>query len=550
MRVSAAAAVVFLLSAGSASAATPVEMVRQLMAAAPGQMPQTVHCVTTKELQSGEGRRLDSRAVAVAIRTGRRQCCSTGGRCVGPPPLPQRGWRRTRRAGARHPGDDQRPPREGARQRRSRRVARHVLGDPRRPPAAAALGLHHETAGCRPFVSHRRAGKAPDERVQAPRPVPRLSREALVPTRSRSGRRSAGNRGDRLRALVPAPRNVVAMEMHASDPAVDPIEGDVVRPSVQYLSPDVGEAQPALRLDRTSGRLDLEQRTGSPRKAGHRLVAPGVAEERPRLSGADAEERGAGGPCSLGHGGQDASLGQRQPVARRGVFAAEPIEGLGQEAQVARRRRRDLAEPVGIGGPEETAKPAWRARARQRSVASRPSTAAGRAGRHRARPGRRSVRCPGYSPMQMSVVRLGRHVQRMRAWRGSGSAAAGRTDRLRTTGRTDRRGATPGCGRARQAPSPSRDPPRSRPPGSARGRAAARRPRRRAPGLRAKCPASTGCAVPARSRAAPARWNLRSSHATPSPTSDRVRAAAPSDLGTRSRVRLARPGHTPPAPAA
>ena len=69
--IAAAAAVVFSLSAGSASAATPVEAVRQLMAAAPGRMPQTVLCVTTKELQSGEGRRLDSRAVAVAIRTGR-----------------------------------------------------------------------------------------------------------------------------------------------------------------------------------------------------------------------------------------------------------------------------------------------------------------------------------------------------------------------------------------------------------------------------------------------------------------------------------------------
>lgn len=71
MRVIAAGAVVLLLCAGSASAATPVEAVRQLMAGAPGQMPQSVRCVTTKELQSGEGRRLDSRAVAVAIRTGR-----------------------------------------------------------------------------------------------------------------------------------------------------------------------------------------------------------------------------------------------------------------------------------------------------------------------------------------------------------------------------------------------------------------------------------------------------------------------------------------------
>jgi hypothetical protein len=71
MRLIAAALVVVLLSAGSASAATPVEAVRQLMAGAPGQMPQTVRCVTTEELQSGEGRRLDSRAVAVAIRTGR-----------------------------------------------------------------------------------------------------------------------------------------------------------------------------------------------------------------------------------------------------------------------------------------------------------------------------------------------------------------------------------------------------------------------------------------------------------------------------------------------
>ena len=42
MRVIAAAAVVVLLTGGSASAATPVDVVRQLMAGAPGQMPQTV----------------------------------------------------------------------------------------------------------------------------------------------------------------------------------------------------------------------------------------------------------------------------------------------------------------------------------------------------------------------------------------------------------------------------------------------------------------------------------------------------------------------------
>ncbi len=290
---------------------------------------------------------------------------------------------------------------------------------------------------------------------------------------------------------------------------------------------------------RTTGRLGLEQRVGGAREAGYRLVRPGIAEERPRLSGADAEERGAGRRWALCHGGQDATLGQRQPVARGGVFAAESIEGLGHEAQLAYGRRRDLAEPAGIRSPEEPPRP--------RGVLER------RRGQRRRGHRRQPAELIGIELAQAAEVGdagvltdaderrpVGRHVQRMEPGDDLDQlqlvveigfepqhvpAVAVRLQR---------------AGRARRAHPRSRDPPRSRPPESARGCDGARRRRRPAPGLRATRRASTGCDVRARLRAAPARWNRRSSRATPSPTSDRFRAAAPRASG-RARPRTTRP---------
>jgi hypothetical protein len=70
--VTAATAVALaLLYAGSAVAAGPVDVVRQVMTAAPGKMPQSVRCVSRHELLRGDGRRLASGVVGVTIRTGR-----------------------------------------------------------------------------------------------------------------------------------------------------------------------------------------------------------------------------------------------------------------------------------------------------------------------------------------------------------------------------------------------------------------------------------------------------------------------------------------------
>lgn len=49
------AVVVVALGAGTASAATPIEVVRQVMTGAPGRMPDTLRCVTRRELLALDG---------------------------------------------------------------------------------------------------------------------------------------------------------------------------------------------------------------------------------------------------------------------------------------------------------------------------------------------------------------------------------------------------------------------------------------------------------------------------------------------------------------
>jgi len=71
-RLTATAVVLTLLCAGPAVAASPVGIVREVMAGATGKMPQSVRCVTGQELLIGDGRRLQSETVGVAIRTGSR----------------------------------------------------------------------------------------------------------------------------------------------------------------------------------------------------------------------------------------------------------------------------------------------------------------------------------------------------------------------------------------------------------------------------------------------------------------------------------------------
>jgi hypothetical protein len=69
-RLAASAVAMSLLCAAPAVAASPVGIVRQVMGGAPGNMPQSVRCVTKQALLTGEGRRLASETVGVAIRTG------------------------------------------------------------------------------------------------------------------------------------------------------------------------------------------------------------------------------------------------------------------------------------------------------------------------------------------------------------------------------------------------------------------------------------------------------------------------------------------------
>ena len=152
------------------------------------------------------------------------------------------------------------------------------------------------------------------------------------------------------------------------------------------------------RVCRSTGaarRLGREQRRRSSHENRHPVVAPGVAEERPRLSGAGADERGTGSRRAFGDGAEDAPLGQRQPVARGRILAAEPLEGLGQKPQLGGRSAGDRIQAASGRASAARPRPASRARARPRSSSSPPPPAGGRAARSSARRGRRSARCPG-----------------------------------------------------------------------------------------------------------------------------------------------------------
>jgi hypothetical protein len=70
VRTATAAAFAVLMCAGTASAATPTEVVRQVMAAAPGRMPQSVRCVARPELLTAGGHRHRSGVRGVTIRKG------------------------------------------------------------------------------------------------------------------------------------------------------------------------------------------------------------------------------------------------------------------------------------------------------------------------------------------------------------------------------------------------------------------------------------------------------------------------------------------------
>ena len=75
MRAATAAAVVVLVMLGLAgtvvAATTPIGVVRQVMAAAPGKMPDSVRCVPRSELlRLVAARRIDRRTVGITILTG------------------------------------------------------------------------------------------------------------------------------------------------------------------------------------------------------------------------------------------------------------------------------------------------------------------------------------------------------------------------------------------------------------------------------------------------------------------------------------------------
>jgi hypothetical protein len=66
------AAAATALGAGAASAATPVGVVREVMAGAPGRMPTALRCVSSTELLTAGGRRHSDATVAVTVHTGPR----------------------------------------------------------------------------------------------------------------------------------------------------------------------------------------------------------------------------------------------------------------------------------------------------------------------------------------------------------------------------------------------------------------------------------------------------------------------------------------------
>ena len=77
-----------------------------------------------------------------------------------------------------------------------------------------------------------------------------------------------------------------------------------------------------------------------------------VAEERPRLVGADVDEHVLGRVGPGGQGGEHPPLGQAEPVARGGVLASDPVEGLAHEAQRGRDRRGQRRQPGRRGRAE------------------------------------------------------------------------------------------------------------------------------------------------------------------------------------------------------
>ena len=66
----AVAAAVFGVAGGALAAPTPISVVREVMAAAPGRMPESVRCVPTRELPMARGSDYSRRASGVTTRRG------------------------------------------------------------------------------------------------------------------------------------------------------------------------------------------------------------------------------------------------------------------------------------------------------------------------------------------------------------------------------------------------------------------------------------------------------------------------------------------------
>ena len=163
----------------------------------------------------------------------------------------------------------------------------------------------------------------------------------------------------------------MTFDVHAADPAVYAVERDVVLLSVEHPPAGVGHAQASVAGDRAGVGLGVEERDRRRDEPGHLVEAPRIAEERARLSGTGAHEGGAGGLCTLGDRGEDAPFGQRQPIARGRVLAAETVEGLSQESQLRGGRAHDRAQPQGVRERAAPSRRGRRAPSRSRSSSSR-----------------------------------------------------------------------------------------------------------------------------------------------------------------------------------
>jgi len=191
-----------------------------------------------------------------------------------------------------------------------------------------------------------------------------------------------------------------------ADPAVDAIEGQVVGVALEHPQARRGQAQAGGAADGLGGRLGGQQRRAGADQPGDDPEAEQVGQVGPRLPGADAGVDLTGGGRAVGGGREDAPLGQRQPVAGGGILAAQPVEGLAEEAQLGRCRRGDGAEATGIGARRAAqARPASSTAAgpsRTAAVASRPCSFSGSSS-----PSPPKWATSGYSPMQTRVIRLG-----------------------------------------------------------------------------------------------------------------------------------------------